>query len=65
MTVAAIGDITMAFGADGGAGFSSLGIRRALAADVALGNLEGTLAPRGLEVHQGSAGCYAFRAPSS
>lgn len=64
LTIAAVGDIALAPSADGGAGFFSGGIRLALAADLTLGNLEGTLAGSGASrCRPGSPDCYAFRAP--
>lgn len=66
VTVSAVGDIAMIASPDGGDGFFSPGIRRAIAADVALGNLEGTLTTRGVsKCRAGSSGCFAFRAPPS
>jgi len=56
----------MAPAADAGARFFSSVVRRALTADVTLGNLEGTLASGGMsKCAGGRAGCYAFRAPPS
>lgn len=66
MTIAAVGDLALAPAADGGAGFFPPGIRRALSAQVTLGNLEGTLARGGAsKCGAGRPGCYAFRAPPS
>ncbi len=66
ITIAAVGDIAMAPAADGGVGFFPAAIRRALSAEVALGNLEGTLASGGAsKCGGGRPRCYAFRAPPS
>ena len=61
VTIAATGDIALA----GGSGDPFAGVRRALDADVTLGNLEGTLASGGYSKcgSRAGAGCYAFRAP--
>ncbi len=64
LTIAAVGDIAMAPAAEGGKAFFSVGVRRALAAHLALGNLEGTLATRGVSrCRSGEPRCYSFRAP--
>jgi hypothetical protein len=65
LAFAATGDIAMAPAADGGAGFFP-GLRAALAGDVVLGNLEGTLATGGTsKCGPQSTDCFAFRAPPS
>jgi len=65
LAFAATGDIAMAPSADGGAGFFT-GLHSALAGDVVLGNLEGTLATGGAsKCGPGSTDCFAFRAPPS
>ena len=66
VTLAATGDIAMAPSASGPAGFFDRPVRRALAADAAIGNLEGTLATGGSsKCRSGSTDCFAFRAPPS
>ena len=56
----------MAPSGSGAAGFFDSGIRQALAAHIALGNLEGTLATGGSsKCGTGSPNCFAFRAPPS
>jgi hypothetical protein len=65
VSLAAVGDIAMAPSSDGGAGFFST-VRRELAGDVVLGNLEGTLASGGTsKCGPSSTDCFAFRAPPS
>jgi poly-gamma-glutamate capsule biosynthesis protein CapA/YwtB (metallophosphatase superfamily) len=66
VTIAGTGDIAMAPSGSGAAGFFDAGIRKALAADIALGNLEGTLASGGSsKCGPKSTDCFAFRAPPS
>jgi len=62
ITIAAAGDIALS-----GPGDPFTSVRRALRADVALGNLEGTLSTAVASKCGGApaAGCYAFRAPPS
>ena len=56
----------MAPSGSGAAGFFDSGIRKALAADISLGNLEGTLATGGSsKCGPKSTDCFAFRAPPS
>jgi Bacterial capsule synthesis protein PGA_cap len=69
VTVAAVGDIVMGstprLPPRGGAGFFS-GVSSELAADVVLGNLEGTLSTgSGLKCGAASANCFAFQTPPS
>ena len=47
VTLSGAGDIAMAPSRSGAAGFFDAGIRKALRADISLGNLEGTLATGG------------------
>jgi poly-gamma-glutamate capsule biosynthesis protein CapA/YwtB (metallophosphatase superfamily) len=66
VTIAGTGDIAMAPSGGGPARFFDAGIRKALAADFALGNLEGTLATGGSsKCGPASTDCFAFRAPPS
>src|SRR5262245_15934571 len=66
MQLAATGDIAMAPAAAGAGSFFDRRIRRALAAGVAMGNLEGTLATGGSsKCGAESTDCFAFRAPPS
>jgi poly-gamma-glutamate capsule biosynthesis protein CapA/YwtB (metallophosphatase superfamily) len=66
VTISATGDIAMAPSASGAAGFFDEGIRKALRADISLGNLEGTLATGGSsKCGPSSSDCFAFRAPPS
>ena len=66
VTISGAGDIAMGSSGSGAGGFFDAGIRRALAADIALGNLEGTLATGGSsKCGAGSSDCFAFRAPPS
>src|SRR5690349_15107447 len=61
-----VGDIAMVPSSDGGAGFFSSSIRQELRNDVAIGNLEGTLAVGGSsKCGPSSTDCFAFRAPPS
>jgi len=63
-TIAATGDIAMAPSENGPARFFDAAVRRAIAADMSLGNLEGTLATGGSsKCGPQSTDCYAFRAP--
>jgi poly-gamma-glutamate capsule biosynthesis protein CapA/YwtB (metallophosphatase superfamily) len=63
--LSAVGDMAMAPSSDPQA-FFDRGVRRALAADVVLGNLEGTLATGGAsKCGPSSTDCFAFRAPPS
>ena len=66
VTLSGAGDIAMAPSGSGAAGFFDSGIRKALRADISLGNLEGTLATGGSsKCGPKSTDCYAFRAPPS
>jgi hypothetical protein len=66
VTISGTGDIAMAPSGSGANGFFDSGIRKALAAHIALGNLEGTLATGGSsKCGPGSSNCFAFRAPPS
>lgn len=66
LTISATGDIAMAPSGNGAASFFDAGIRKALAAELSLGNLEGTLATGGSsKCGPDSADCFAFRAPPS
>jgi hypothetical protein len=66
VTIAGTGDIAMGPSGSGAAGFFDSGIRKALRADISLGNLEGTLATGGSsKCGAKSTDCYAFRAPPS
>jgi poly-gamma-glutamate capsule biosynthesis protein CapA/YwtB (metallophosphatase superfamily) len=66
VTISGTGDIAMAPSGSGAAGFFDSGIRKALAADISLGNLEGTLATGGSsKCGPDSSDCFAFRAPPS
>ncbi len=66
VTLSGAGDIAMAPSGSGPAAFFDAGIRRALRADISLGNLEGTLATGGSsKCGAKSTDCYAFRAPPS
>jgi len=66
VTVSATGDIAMAPAASGATGFFDKRVRKALAADISLGNLEGTLATGGSsKCGPKSTDCYAFQAPPS
>jgi hypothetical protein len=64
VTISGTGDIAMAPSGSGAAGFFDSGIRKALATDISLGNLEGTLATGGSsKCGPTSTDCFAFRAP--
>ena len=64
ITISGTGDIAMAPSGSGASSFFDSGIRKALAAHIALGNLEGTLATGGSsKCGPGSSDCFAFRAP--
>lgn len=64
--ISAAGDIAMAPAAAGPGAFFDAGVRSALAAELSLGNLEGTLASGGSsKCGADSTACYAFRAPPS
>jgi poly-gamma-glutamate capsule biosynthesis protein CapA/YwtB (metallophosphatase superfamily) len=66
VTISGTGDIAMAPSGSGAASFFDSGIRKALRADIALGNLEGTFATGGSsKCGAGSTDCFAFRAPPS
>ena len=66
ITISGTGDIAMAPSGSGASSFFDAGIRKALAAHIALGNLEGTLATGGSsKCGPGSSDCFAFRAPPS
>jgi hypothetical protein len=66
VTIAAVGDIAMAPSSVGASGFFGRPVRKALAADETLGNLEGTLATGGTsKCDPASSDCFAFRAPPS
>ena len=66
ITISGTGDIAMAPSGSGASSFFDSGIRKALAAHIALGNLEGTLATGGSsKCGLGSSNCFAFRAPPS
>jgi poly-gamma-glutamate capsule biosynthesis protein CapA/YwtB (metallophosphatase superfamily) len=66
ITISGTGDIAMARSGSGAASFFDSGIRKALRADLSLGNLEGTLATGGSsKCGAKSTDCYAFRAPPS
>ena len=66
VTLSGAGDIAMASSGSGPAAFFDAGIRKALRADISLGNLEGTLATGGSsKCGAKSTDCYAFRAPPS
>jgi hypothetical protein len=66
VTIAAVGDIAMAPSYGGASSFFGRTVRKALAADAALGNLEGTLATGGAsKCAPASTDCFAFRAPPS
>jgi hypothetical protein len=66
ITISGTGDIAMAPSGSGASSFFDSGIRKALAAHIALGNLEGTLATGGSsKCGPGSSDCFAFRAPPS
>jgi hypothetical protein len=61
-----VGDVAMVASSDGGAGFFSPSIRRALGADLSIGNLEGTLTTGGSsKCGASSTNCFAFHAPPS
>jgi poly-gamma-glutamate capsule biosynthesis protein CapA/YwtB (metallophosphatase superfamily) len=69
ITIAAVGDIVMGstpnLPADGGRNFFD-DVQSELAADIVLGNLEGTLTnASGSKCGAGSSNCYAFRTPPS
>jgi poly-gamma-glutamate capsule biosynthesis protein CapA/YwtB (metallophosphatase superfamily) len=69
ITIAAVGDIVMGstpnLPADGGRSFFD-DVQSELAADIVLGNLEGTLTTAsGSKCGAGSSNCYAFRTPPS
>ena len=64
--ITAAGDIAMAPSSAGPGAFFDRPVRRALAADASLGNLEGTLATGGAsKCGPASTDCFAFRAPPS
>jgi len=66
VSISWVGDIAMAASSDGGSGFFSPAIRRKLRSDIAIGNLEGTLAVGGSsKCGPSSTDCFAFRAPPS
>jgi Bacterial capsule synthesis protein PGA_cap len=66
VTIAAVGDIAMAPSSGGASDFFVQSVRKALAADATLGNLEGTLATGGTsKCRPSSTDCFAFRAPPS
>ena len=66
VTISGAGDIAMAPSSSGASSFFDTGIRKALRADFALGNLEGTLATGGSsKCGTESTNCFAFRAPPS
>jgi poly-gamma-glutamate capsule biosynthesis protein CapA/YwtB (metallophosphatase superfamily) len=66
VSISGAGDIAMAPSGGGAASFFDAGVRKALRADISLGNLEGTLATGGSsKCAADSADCYAFRAPPS
>jgi hypothetical protein len=64
--IAAVGDIAMAPASSGPSAFFDRAVRRELAADATLGNLEGTLSTGGSsKCGPASTDCYAFQAPPS
>jgi hypothetical protein len=66
VTISGTGDIAMAPSGSGATRFFDKRVRKALRADVSLGNLEGTLATGGSsKCRPKSTDCYAFRAPPS
>jgi poly-gamma-glutamate capsule biosynthesis protein CapA/YwtB (metallophosphatase superfamily) len=66
VTISGTGDIAMAPSGSGAGSFFDAGVRKALRADVSLGNLEGTLATGGSsKCGPSSSDCFAFRAPPS
>jgi Bacterial capsule synthesis protein PGA_cap len=66
VSISWVGDIAMVASPDGSAGFFSPAIRQKLRSDVAIGNLEGTLAVGGSsKCGPSSTDCFAFRAPPS
>lgn len=66
VSISGAGDIAMASSASGAASFFDAGVRKALRADISLGNLEGTLATGGSsKCGTESTDCFAFRAPPS
>jgi poly-gamma-glutamate capsule biosynthesis protein CapA/YwtB (metallophosphatase superfamily) len=66
VSISGAGDIAMAPSGSGAASFFDAGVRKALRADISLGNLEGTLATGGSsKCGAGSTDCFAFRAPPS
>jgi Bacterial capsule synthesis protein PGA_cap len=66
ITISGTGDIAMAPSGSGATGFFDKRVRKALAADISLGNLEGTLATGGSsKCGRNSTDCYAFQAPPS
>ena len=66
VTISGTGDIAMAPSGSGATGFFDRRVRKALRADISLGNLEGTLATGGSsKCRPKSTDCYAFRAPPS
>jgi poly-gamma-glutamate capsule biosynthesis protein CapA/YwtB (metallophosphatase superfamily) len=66
VTIAGTGDIAMAPSGSGASGFFDAGVRKALRADISLGNLEGTLTTGGAsKCGPSSSDCFAFRAPPS
>lgn len=66
VSISGAGDIAMAPSASGTASFFDTGVRKALRANISLGNLEGTLATGGAsKCGTESTDCFAFRAPPS
>ena len=66
VTISGTGDIAMAPSGSGATGFFDRRVRKALRADISLGNLEGTLATGGSsKCRPKSTDCFAFRAPPS
>jgi hypothetical protein len=66
VSISGAGDIAMAPSGSGGVSFFDAGVRKALRADISLGNLEGTLATGGAsKCGAESTDCFAFRAPPS
>ena len=66
VSISGAGDIAMAPSTSGASSFFDAGVRKALRADISLGNLEGTLATGGSsKCGTESTDCFAFRAPPS
>ena len=66
VTISGAGDIAMGPSGSGAGSFFDRDIRKALQADISLGNLEGTLATGGSsKCGAESTDCFAFRAPPS